>query len=400
MNNLVLRAKLVAFRDAGPAFLERARKRLADVFPDLSFAFVDGEADLLFFASGGSEREAVDSLGKGRYCLLLADRYDNAYAAATEVMAWVAQNAYSASLYSVDRARKEGILTLYARALGARKALAGQRAALVGEVSHWLVASSVSPGVFKKALGVELLQLTWDMLPDFLSMPADREFLETFTGSCERSLEAEARIHSFLKHMIREQDLQGISPECFIMVKERDVTACLSLALLNSQGIAAACEGDLVSLAGMMACKALTGRIPWMANVAMVEEDKVLFAHCTAGLDLVDNASLPTHFETDRSAAVRAEIRMEEVTVFRFSQHLDAAFVAEGKVTGRPSHDFACRTQVEVALPEPALLQLRDAPLGNHHLLIPGRQKALIDCFMRLLLPHGAKALADCPPDV
>ncbi len=390
MSDLHLRVKLVAFRDAGPDFLDRSKKRLADLFPGLYFSFVDGEADLLFFASGGSEREAVDSLDKERYCLLLADRYDNAYAAATEVMAWVNRNGFSASLYSIDRAGKEGIMPLYARALEARKALTGQKAALVGNISHWLVASSVPVETFKKVLGIELLQLDWDVLPDVLSMPAHKEFLETFTGQMEKGLEAEARIHGFLKHIIREHNLQGVSPECFTMVKERDVTACLSLALLNSQGIAAACEGDLVSLAGMMVMKALTGRIPWMANVAMVEENRVLFAHCTAGLDLVDNASYPTHFETDRSAALRAEIQMEEVTVFRFSQDLDSAFVSEGKVIGRPGHHFACRTQVEVDLPETALFRLRDAPLGNHHLLIPGRQKALIDCFLRLLQPPGA----------
>ena len=61
MSDLHLRVKLVAFRDAGPDFLDRSKKRLADLFPGLYFSFVDGEADLLFFASGGSEREALHS---------------------------------------------------------------------------------------------------------------------------------------------------------------------------------------------------------------------------------------------------------------------------------------------------------------------------------------------------
>lgn len=55
----------------------------------------------------------------------------------------------------------------------------------------------------------------------------------------------------FLKEVICTNQLDAITLECFDMVNNHSVTACLALALLNSRGVVAGCEGDLVSLPGM-----------------------------------------------------------------------------------------------------------------------------------------------------
>lgn len=370
-----LRVKVVAFRDAPESLKEQVVGKLEDDFPRIVFRFVEDNPDVICFASGGSEREALLSIKPGRFCLFLASEQDNAYAAATEVKAWADNHKMSSVIVSMQRAREKNILEDLARVAGARKQLKGQKAALVGEVSHWLVASAFPLSLARERFGIDIIHLSWDQLPDYLSFKPDAELLKAFQGYNPENLENEARIHAFLKNIIEEHELNGITLECFNMVKERDVTACLSLALINSLGIVAACEGDLVSLTGMMLLKAITGTIPWMANLASVQNDTLLFAHCTAPLNQLTGVSVPTHFETGKSAALQGYVNMDEVTVFRLNTSLNKAFIADGRIISKPVHNYACRTQAEIALSSEAHQFLRDCPLGNHHLIVPGKHK-------------------------
>ncbi len=165
--------------------------------------------------------------------------------------------------------------------------------------------------------------------------------------------------------------------ECFSLVQQRKVTACLALAQLNSEGTVAACEGDLASMAGMMAGQEATGIVPWMANTTRLTEKTLILSHCTIAFDLVSDIKLPTHFETDNSLAIDGQMTATEVTIFRFSESLDRVFIAEGRVAGRPRLPDACRTQVEIELPGNKLKLLRERPLGNHLLVLPGRHAGL-----------------------
>jgi L-fucose isomerase-like protein len=178
--------------------------------------------------------------------------------------------------------------------------------------------------------------------------------------------------------VIRDNNLDAIAVECFSLVQERKVTACLALAQLNAEGTVAACEGDLASMAGMMAVKALTGSVPWMANTTRLTDSSLVLTHCTAPFDLLKDMTLRTHYETGLSLAVDGEIKPSEVTVCRFSEKLDHAFIAAGRVISRPHLEDACRTQVEIELSPEPLRELRERPLGNHLLLLPGHHCELL----------------------
>jgi L-fucose isomerase-like protein len=371
--------KSFAFRDADAMVYATARAKLEAAFPGLQFLYSDKDGtDILHIASGGSEREVITAMKPGNTYLLLAGREGNSWAAATEVKAWADHQNITAILVSQDDKNSERLLQQFTIATKAFNSLAGKRAGLIGGVSHWLVASSFPLELARERLGIHIEALPWEQLPDYLSSEPDSEFLETFKAHEPGKLQDEARIHHFLKIIIALHQLDAITLECFTMVKSKEVTACLSLSLLNSRGIVAACEGDLVSLAGMMLVQALTGHIPWMANVASINTDHVLLAHCTAPLDFLSDYSINTHFETDKSAAVQGDVSINEVTVFRLNHSLNKAFIATGKILSRPQHRFACRTQIELALPVEAMEKLRHNPLGNHHLVIPGNQEALL----------------------
>lgn len=333
---------------------------------------------MIFFLSGGSEQDAVKSIKSGRYYLLLAGFQNNAYAAATEVKAWADGKNIQTQHYSMDEAGNNGALYNFARICAAYRQLQGRQAGLIGNVSHWLVASAFPLDLAKERFGIAIKHLHWGRLPDYLSFELDQEFLGLFESAGNEHLENEARVHSFLKMVLKENQLDGITLECFDIVNDRAVTACLALALLNSRGIVAGCEGDLVSLTGMMLVQSLTGAIPWMANIASVNNNSVLLAHCTAPLVLLNHYELRTHFETGKSAAVQGNLKMEEVTVFRLNQKLDKAFISHGKIVSQPQHEFACRTQSEIEMPAASVEKLRHYPLGNHHLIIPGNHADLL----------------------
>ncbi len=368
----------VSNRQASTMFVQEGTRRLALHFPDIQWEVDDDNPEIVFFLSGGSEQTAIARLRPDRLTLLLAGFHDNAYAAALEVKAWAGSRDVPVALVSLQEAMDGSLLKHFAMVCEGFRTLQGKRAGLIGDVSHWLVASALSEQLARERLGIIVEHLPWKELPDYRRFLPDPEFMEVYRNHPAGNLEKEAGIYSFLKQLLHDHRLDALTLECFEMVNAHDMTACLALALLNSKGTAAGCEGDLVSLAGMMLVQALTGQIPWMANVAGIFDDRVLFAHCTAPLDVLGGYRLNTHFETGKSAAIEGKLAMEQVTVFRLSEKLNKAFVAPGSIVSQPSHDFACRTQTEISLTTQDIEKLRQEPLGNHHLILPGNKVTLL----------------------
>ena len=129
----------------------------------------------------------------------------------------------------------------------------------------------------------------------------------------------------------------------------------------------------------------MTGQIPWMANIAGIENDKVFFAHCTISTNLVSRFKINTHFETNQGTAVQGQFKSENATVFRLNNDLTKAFLSFGRITERPERNDSCRTQIKIELPNNDIKKLQENPLGNHHLIIPGDYRELIKQFLRLI---------------
>jgi len=374
----VLNVAWAAHSGAEPDTAVRAEEFAGRLMPPGTFVMTDRQPDIILFMSGGSERRAIEVAEPGRPVLLLSIRGNNAYAAATEVMAWMVNNKREAVLSDAAEALESGLINRWRTVAGAWRQLEGSRAGLIGTVSEWLVASDVSAETLQRQLGTELIGVPWSGLQDFSREDPDTLLLNRFEGQNADGLEDAAKVLTVLRKAMRDNGLDSIAVECFSLVQERRVTACLALAQLNTEGTVATCEGDLASMAGMMAGRALTGRVPWMANTTRLSEKSVVLSHCTAPFDLVSEVALPTHYETGYSLAVDGDITAQEVTVYRFSDKLDRVFIAEGRVMSKPHMANACRTQVEIELSPAALRLLREQPLGNHLLMIPGKQADLL----------------------
>jgi L-fucose isomerase-like protein len=374
----VINVAWTAHKGAGPETAGNAEKLMQQLLPPNSFRMTDQQPDIILFMSGGSESKAISMMQPGHPVLLLSIKGNNAYAAATEVMAWAVNNNRFAILSDAAEASETGLTDRWCRAVRVWNSISGQKAGLIGSVSDWLVASDVPAEIFVKLFNVTLEKIPWNTLRDYSAFEPDTALMSRFDHKSPTGLVEAAKVLALLRGLVRKNELNAIAVECFSLVQQRKVTACLALAQLNNEGIVAACEGDLASMAGMMVLKAATGSVPWMANTTSTTRNKLLLSHCTVAFDLVSDIKLDTHFETDLSLAVNGTITASDVTVFRFSGGLDRAFIAEGKVTGHPALSNACRTQAEIELPQQSLALLRTQPLGNHLLLAPGKYAEML----------------------
>ncbi|PKQ61895.1 hypothetical protein BZG01_18355 [Labilibaculum manganireducens] len=370
-----LRVKIMAFKEAEAKYIELGKKRFSDMLPDLeaNIQFVKDDADILFILSGGSEQAAKLLAEKNRFYIILSNELDNSNAAALEIKAWMNREGISSVLLSNPEEMK-AYMSKYIEVTSAIEALKGKQLGLIGNVSDWLIASSVEKNVLMSKLGINLKQIDWKSLCSFEDAEINNDFLSKFEYTDHQEKLNASKIYNILKDCVENEKLDALTVECFPLVRQKSVTACLALSLFNDQQIPAGCEGDLTSIVGMMFAKEISGSIPWMANVAKISEEAALFAHCTIGTNLLSDYKVTTHFETGLGTAIQGMYRYNDITVFRFNSELNKAFITTGEVLDRPGYATACRTQIEVKLPLSAITKLKENPLGNHHLILQGNQ--------------------------
>lgn len=372
--NEKLRVKLLAFPAADPSLFTRAKKRLTKLFHQDQIEFVSQQPNVLVFLTGGSERAALHSLHRFSFYLIIASSIENSWAAATEVKAWMNQNGIASLLLDEnDREAKNIVHAFYLVKNGLRR-LQGKRYGIIGKPSEWLVASTIDPFIVQSKLGIEQVDLPWEMAMPAQNNAVASDFTRFFEETGNLDVKTAGRVYEAIAENIKRFDLAAVTVECFPLAQKCNTTACLALAKLNMDGIAAGCEGDTCSMVGMMISKEVLGVVPWMANVANVKNTRLLLAHCTVPADMLRTFTLETHYETGVGVAIKGEIRYDEVTIFRVDNNLARMFVASARIVPAKPEKEACRTQVWAEIDENTRSYFINSPLGNHHLVVPGNR--------------------------
>ena len=364
---------------------DRSIEILDGFFVDLKYKIIDNSADVIFVASGGSEQYAFALCKERTNITLLCHRENNSFAAAIEIASYLRAEGKRVSLIDVLSPNALDEFVDVQKVNKAIDSLVNQKAALIGEVSDWLVISDIDKEIIKKKLGVELLHLPWDSLDDYKNKESSASFNAHFPNYNPNLLADTSKVYTLLNQVIKQHNLTAISVECFSMVKRDQVTACLPLAVLNKNNTVAACEGDICSLVGKMIIRSLIGAIPWQANIAEIKEETILFAHCTAPLNWLSSFNITTHFETGVGTAIQGKFEKGNMGVFRVNSKLDKYMLLEGEIIDTPQHNFACRTQVEFKTSTSQTKLLKNASLGNHHLLFPAEYISLVKRMMAQL---------------
>ena len=141
--------------------------------------------------------------------------------------------------------------------------------------------------------------------------------------------------------------------------------------MLNAEGITATCEGDIPAMLTMAVARALTGRSSFQVNLSRIEGDRLLFAHCTVPLDIVQDYCYDTHFESGIGVAIHGQLPEGPVTLFKISPDFRRVYRREARIVANPYGDNLCRTQVIVEAPG-AVAYFLQQPIGNHHIIVPG----------------------------
>ena len=257
--------------------------------------------------------------------------------------------------------------------------LEGDRLGVIGHPSDWLISSDVDYERAREVLGLELVDIPMEELLDEIGRhrhpDAGLQALNTPKyGKLipESDLSDALDIYGALLRLTAKYRLNGLTIRCFDLLTAVHNTGCMSLALLNSEGYTATCEGDVPAMISMAVARKLSGCPGFQANLSKAWDDNLLFAHCTVPLGMTRRWVYDTHFESGFGVAVHGEIPEGPVTLFKLSPDFGKAFICEGGILRNEYGGNLCRTQIVVKAPGAASYFLRE-PIGNHHVIIPGR---------------------------
>ena len=380
---------------------EAAVSRLSDaflkgVFPEGGFTFKGSDfsdfgthtLDLIYVRTGGAEGifKALlpEMLARGieRYYLLTSGK-SNSLAASLEILSYLRQQGLKGEVLHGSDAYVADRIHLIEKVQEARARLKDMRIGVIGQPSDWLIASQADPIALLDKLGVRMVEVPMEELLVEIGKasgepaPAEQEMApnvrEAYPGA--------VKIYNALKVLVQRYALDAFTLRCFDLLSTVGNTGCLALACFNSEGVPASCEGDVPALLSMMIAHTLTGVTGFQANPARIDTEtgEMLFAHCTIPFNLVEDWQFDTHFESGIGVGIHGLFPEGPVTVFKVSGDLKRHFAAEGELLGNQYGQNLCRTQVILRLkPDDARYFLTD-PIGNHHIIVPGRCKALFE---------------------
>ena len=376
--------------------------------------------ELVYIRTGGTEGLFAEKVPLGgKPVALLTSGQSNSLAASMEILSWLRLRGIEGEILhgsaqdiaariralQGDGPRSGGQMAPGAALVGPYRfgrVLEGKRYGVVGRPSDWLISSGVDYAAAKEALGAELIDIPIGELvaevrqtghenaPDRANPAAQNPGLARKTPFSEpattlkplnapkygRKIDAAdwqgaLDIYGALRRLVGKYRLDGLTLRCFDLLTALHNTGCLALAVLNSEGITATCEGDIPAMLSMAVAQAVTGRASFQANLSRIEGDRLLFAHCTVPLGIVQDYCYDTHFESGIGVAIHGELPPGPVTLFKLSPDCRSMLRCEARLTANAYGDKLCRTQVVVEAPGAADYFLR-TPIGNHHIIVPG----------------------------
>lgn len=355
-------------------FLDRLEEAGA---PALSFhGEKQRDFSLVMIGSGGTERLFQSKISEfsGEIILLSIPAY-NSLAASMEILSWLkAEGKKGRILHGSPETIAAEIRTV-AMVSRQRAMLLGKKLGVYG-VSDWLIASGVDEvRVFEKS-GIRFIDLPMEELFEEYEKKSYPENKWTERLKKDPFLREEVEkalwFYGAMKRVVERHELAGVSLRCFDLLGDLKTTGCLALAILNAEGIAAACEGDKKSLLSMLLATSITGEHAFMVNPSFLDPQsgEMIFAHCTLPLDFGEDFHLETHFESGIGVAVAAKCPPKTMTLFKcddfHSFHLQRVELQDCL-----SREDLCRTQFRIQLSRKTDYFLKN-PIANHHLLLAG----------------------------
>ncbi len=334
------------------------------------------DLSLILVQSGGSEGLFLENFSKLKEPFyLLTYGNNNSLAASLEILSYLKDNnlegevLHGSNEYIIRRIKELTEIKVKYR-LG-----------VIGKPSDWLIASNVNYENAKRLHNIHLIDIPIDKVCDYYFKSLNDYKLEFKFDSIE--IDKSLKLHKALNKIKEEYNLDGLTIRCFDLLGKLKTTSCLSLALLNQKGVVATCEGDIPTMISMHLLNIITNQIGFQANPSRIdiENKKMVLAHCTLPLNMVDVYNLDTHFESGIGVAIKGYLKEDKITIFKLGRNLKDYYVTAGKIVRNLEESNLCRTQIEVVIDDDIDYFL-NRPYGNHHVVIYGDYKKEIIRYM------------------
>ena len=338
----------------------------------------DYDLVLDFIGTGGTENyflKDLEYLPKPIFLLTTGD--NNSLAASMEILSYMRQNDLPGEIIHGSDEFVANRIKQLAKVFAVKKRINNFKIGRVGVPSDWLISSGVDAEESKEVNGIEIVDVTME---EFLDEIAKNEYVENEYTQLIKSknydaqeIEKALNIYDALRRIVDKYQLDGVTVRCFDLLDTVKSTGCAALAILNAQGVYAACEGDVPALISMVVIGELSGKPVFQANPSQIFTDtnEIIFAHCTLPINMSNNFEIMTHYESQIGVAFRAKLAEGPITVFKTDGLLYQYFVSGGVLEENLTRYNLCRTQIKLKLDEPVSYFLTES-IGNHHIIVEG----------------------------
>jgi len=367
-------------------FLQEINKQMVKHSVYISDASILAEQgiSLVFVGSGGSAhafKELSEHLA-GPFYFLTTPR-NNSLAASMEMLSYLQLQGLKGKILYGSAEMIASALDALFTAHEVRESLRQTHLGVLGK-ANMLIASDADPSVLKANCGATLEEIQMEEVLEEIGKNAyEPTVLTEHLKVLYNPLEVEKALYVYggVRRIVDRYHFDGIALRCFDLLEPRKISGCLALAILNAEGVYAACEGDTRSLVSMVVLGKLSGKPVFMANPSSIDTKRkiMVFAHCVLPLNMPKSYSLTTHFESGLGVAVKGELRDGLYTMFKCREDLKQYHAQVCKSLGNGNNPDSCRTQLLLEVKDYA--SLLENPLSNHQMLCEGDHMAAIQAF-------------------
>ncbi|UCG59293.1 MAG: hypothetical protein JSU70_07235 [Phycisphaerales bacterium] len=255
------------------------------------------------------------------------------------------------------------------RALYALKNFIGTRIVALG--GAWGKYSPEAPEVAREKCGIEIVEVSYDEAAPRISrarkdsslVSKAQKWADSYLALPNTTLMTDARyvVNAFLlcsvfKDLMRDHDAPAFTiKDCMSKILPiAETTPCLSLSLLNDEGLMAFCESDFVVIPAGILLRYISGKPVFLHNSTFPHNAIATCAHCSAPrrVDAVHYApvEIMTHYESEYGAAPKVDVPKGQQVTFIDPEYSTGRWVGfMGIVKSNPSYDI-CRSQQDVEI--------------------------------------------------
>ena len=253
------------------------------------------------------------------------------------------------------------------RALQAVKNLLGTRIVALG--GPWGKYAPDAPQKCQERFGMKIIDVSYDdfgprvqrALADAKVMAAAEQEVRRYLALPHTRLKTERKfvvnafvLYRLFKEIMQEQDATAFTIKSCMgtILPMAQTTACLTLSLLNDEGLIAFCESDFVIIPAGLLLRQVVNRPVFLHNSTFPHQGMVTCAHCTSPRRLdgrtYEPVQLVTHYESDYGAATKVDMPLGQEVTFINPEYSTMRWLGfKGTVKGNPFYDI-CRSQQDV----------------------------------------------------